>query len=120
VTVTGRVPDVRPYLDAAEVFVAPMRMARGIQNKVLEALAMGLPSVCSVAAWRGTVVPEGEGILATDDPRAFADHVVRLLTDAPYRAEMARKARQAAETSYSWDAQMQSLDRVIALVTKAA
>ena len=50
VTVTGRVPDTRPYLDGAEVFVAPMRMARGIQNKLLEALAIGLPCVASRAA----------------------------------------------------------------------
>jgi sugar transferase (PEP-CTERM/EpsH1 system associated) len=117
VTVTGRVPDVRPYLDSAEVFVAPMRMARGIQNKVLEALAMGLPCVSSVAAWQGTVVPEGEGLVATDEARDFADKVVALLSDAAYRNDMAKKARAAAESHYSWDVQMQALDRVIALVT---
>jgi sugar transferase (PEP-CTERM/EpsH1 system associated) len=117
VTVTGRVPDTRPYLDAAEVFVAPLRMARGIQNKVLEALAMGLPCVASMAAWNGTVIPQGEGILATDDPSQFAEHVIRLLQDDVYRAEMAGKARLAAETNYSWDTQMKALDRVVAEVT---
>jgi sugar transferase (PEP-CTERM/EpsH1 system associated) len=117
IAVTGRVPDTRPYLDAAEIFVAPMRMARGIQNKVLEALAMGLPCVSSVAAWQGTVVPAGEGIVATDDAREFAERVVALLSDATYRAEMGKKARAAAEANYSWDVQMQALDRVVALVT---
>ena len=53
VTVTGRVPDTRPYMDRAEVFVAPLRMARGIQNKLLEAMAMGLPCVASAAATSG-------------------------------------------------------------------
>lgn len=119
VTVTGRVPDTRPYIDQAEVFVAPLRMARGIQNKLLEALAMGLPCVASTAAWSGTLVPEGEGVLAADDPREFAEHAVRLLQDGRFRAEIARKARAAVEANYRWEGQMVSLDRVIAMVTAA-
>ena len=63
--------DTRPYLDAAEVFVAPLRMARGVQTSS-QALAMGLPSVASSAAWSGTVIPRGEGILVADQPREFA------------------------------------------------
>jgi polysaccharide biosynthesis protein PslH len=113
VTVTGRVPDTRPYLDGAEVFVAPMRMARGIQNKLLEALAMGLPCVASEAAAAGTVVPGGLGILATDNPEEFAVHVVRLLHNGAFRAAMASKARAAAELNYRWDVQLACLDRVI-------
>jgi polysaccharide biosynthesis protein PslH len=117
VTVTGRVPDTRPYLDGAEVFVAPMRMARGIQNKLLEALAMGLPCVASEAAAAGTVVPGGLGILATDAPDEFALHVVRLLRDGAFRATMAGKARAAAELNYRWDVQLACLDRVIAALS---
>lgn len=118
VTVTGRVPDTRPYLDAAQVFVAPLRMARGIQNKVLEALAMRLPCVSSMAAWRGTVISLGDGIVATDEPHEFADMVIRLLSNPQYREQMAIKARQSAEKFYTWDAQMQRLDHVIESVTK--
>jgi sugar transferase (PEP-CTERM/EpsH1 system associated) len=117
VAVTGWVPDTRPYLDAAEVFVAPLRLARGIQNKLLEALAMGLPCVASTAAWNGTVVPKGAGILVTDDSGEFAAQVVRLLRDDTLRAEMAGKARAVVESNYRWDRQMASLDRVIAAVT---
>lgn len=117
VTVTGRVPDTRPHLEEADVFVAPLRMARGVQNKVLEALAMGLPCVTSTAAWSGTVIPQGEGILATDDPKEFADYVLRLLRDTDFRAAMARKARAAAEANYRWDRPMAQLDRVITAVT---
>ena len=113
VSVTGRVPDTRPFLDSAEVFVAPLRMARGIQNKLLEAIAMGLPVVSSAAAWSGTAIPAGEGVLAADDPAVFAGHVVHLLRDKNYRNEMARKARAAAETYYTWDAQLKELDRII-------
>jgi sugar transferase (PEP-CTERM/EpsH1 system associated) len=117
VTVTGRVPDTRPYLDRAEVFVAPMRMARGIQNKLLEALAMGLPCVASKAAMAGTVVQDGEGILAADDPEEFAEHVLRLLRDSAFRAAMANKARAAAEANYQWDRQMACLDEVVAVLS---
>jgi len=118
ITVTGWVLDTRPYLDEAEVFVAPLRMARGIQNKVLEALAMGLPCVASTAAWSGTVVPKGEGIWATDDAREFAAYVIRLLQDGELRVSLARKARAAAEANYGWDRHLAQLDRVVTAVTQ--
>jgi sugar transferase (PEP-CTERM/EpsH1 system associated) len=117
VRVTGWVPDTRPYLDGAEVFVAPLRMARGVQNKLLEALAMSLPCVAAKAAWRGTVVPQGEGILIADDPKEFAEHVVHLLRDGDFRSKMALKARAAAEANYQWEAQLAPLDRVIAALS---
>jgi glycosyltransferase involved in cell wall biosynthesis len=116
VTVTGWVPDARPYLDRAEIFVAPLRMARGVQNKLLEALAMGLPCVASTAAWRGTVVPAAEGILATDNAQEFARNVIDLLRDSNRRAEMARRARAAAEAKYRWEVQLARLDQVITTV----
>ncbi len=118
VTVTGWVPDTRPYLDRAEVFVAPLRMARGVQNKLLEAAAMGLPCVASSAAWRGTVIAEGDGILVKDDPLEFAGLVVRLLQDVDWRSEMAGRARAAAVANYRWEAQMARLDQVIAAVSQ--
>lgn len=114
VTVTGSVPDTRPYLDRAEVFVAPLRIARGVQNKLLEVLSMGLPCVTSTAARNGTAVPDGEGIVATDDPQQFATHVIDLLQDANWRAVMGRRARAVTEASYHWEAQMARLDQVIA------
>lgn len=117
VTVTGRVPDTRPFLNSAEVFVAPLRVARGVQNKVLEALAMGLPCVVSGAAWRGTVIPAGDGILVTDEAAEFAERVVQLLRNATLRVDMATKARAAVEANYRWADQMAALDRVIANVT---
>ena len=113
VTVTGWVPDARPYLDRAEIFVAPLRMARGVQNKLLEALAMGLPCVASTAARSGTVVADGQGILATDEPMEFARYVVDLLRDGGRRAEMAHLARAAAEANYRWEVQLTRLDEAI-------
>ena len=119
VSVTGWVEDTRPHLDAAQVFVAPLRMARGVQNKVLEGLAMGLPCVASMAAWSGTVIPQGEGIVASNDPAEFARQIVKLITDTPYREQMALRARQSAEAHYTWQAQMDLLDGVIAQVVEA-
>jgi glycosyltransferase involved in cell wall biosynthesis len=93
-------------------------MARGVQNKLLEALAMGLPCVSSIAAWSGTVIPQGEGILATNDPTEFARHVIRLLRDRSWRTEMASKARAAAAANYRWEAQLARLDQVIATLSE--
>ncbi|MEX2649052.1 MAG: TIGR03087 family PEP-CTERM/XrtA system glycosyltransferase [Alphaproteobacteria bacterium] len=116
VVVTGRVPDVRPYLDSAEVCVVPLRIARGIQNKLLEAMAMGLPCVTTSVAWRGTTIRDGDGLVVADDAEAFADAVVRLAQDAGLRAGLGRKARAAVEADYTWDIQMGRLDRVIETV----
>ena len=113
VSVTGLVPDTRTYLDSAEVFVAPLRMARGIQNKLLEAMAMGLPVVTGNAAWRGTVIAQGDGMFVSDDPAEFAALVVRLLTNHEFRRSMAARARDNAEHHYRWDTQMALLDDVL-------
>ena len=117
VVVTGWVPDTRPYLASAEIFVAPLRMARGVQNKVLEVLAMGLPCVASMPAWSGTVIPAGEGILATDNPQQFAKYVICLLQDDAWRTEMATRARAAAEAYYRWQSQMGCFDDIIAAIS---
>jgi glycosyltransferase involved in cell wall biosynthesis len=100
------------------VAVVPLRIARGIQNKLLEALAMGVPCVSTAAAWSGTAIPNGDGILAADDPRDFADCVVRLLRDHVFRNDMATKARSVVEANFSWDAQLSTLDRLIAELTR--
>jgi glycosyltransferase involved in cell wall biosynthesis len=118
VHVTGWVPDTRPYLDKAEIFVAPLRIARGVQNKLLEALAMGLPSVCTRLAWRGTGVSEGKGILVADDAEELAGLVIRLFQDTTFREEMAQQARAAAEASFRWETQLAALDHVITTVTR--
>jgi sugar transferase (PEP-CTERM/EpsH1 system associated) len=119
VIVTGAVPDVRPYLDAAEICVVPLRIARGIQNKLLEGLAMGLPCISSRCSWGGTVIDEGEGILVADDPAEFAKHAINLLQDDQYRELMGRKARAVVEEKYTWDDQLQRLDLIIRRMTGA-
>jgi sugar transferase (PEP-CTERM/EpsH1 system associated) len=118
VIVTGRVPDVRPYLDAAEVAVVPLRMARGIQNKLLEAMSMGLPCVTTSRAWRGVDTTEGQGVVVVDDPAKFAGAVVALLQNDERRRESGRQARHAVERDYSWGPQLARLEAVLADVTR--
>lgn len=102
VTVTGAVPDVRPYLARASVFVAPLRIARGIQNKILEAMAMGVPVVGTSTALLGLEATEGDGIQIADDPADFARAVLALLTDPEWRRLCALRARAYAERRHSW------------------
>lgn len=80
VSVTGWVPDVRPYLQHAAAVVAPLRMARGIQNKVLEGMAMGRPVVVTSKGLEGIDATPGLELLVADDPASFADEVLSLLS----------------------------------------
>jgi hypothetical protein len=116
VEVVGTVPDVRPYLRQAAVAVAPMRVAGGVQNKILEAMAMGLPVVATSKAHAGLEARSGQHLFVADDPATFADVVVRLLSPVELRAQVGRAARKFVEANHSWVAAMAKLDRVIAQV----
>ncbi len=113
VEVTGRVPDVRPYLEEAAVVVVPLLLARGIQNKILEAMAMTTPVVATPPAFEGVEAAEGEGVLVGEPPEAFADHVVKLLEDAEFAGDVARRGRRLVEDRYGWDRQLRKLDGLI-------
>ena len=110
VVVTGTVPDVRPYLAHAAVVVAPLRIARGVQNKVLEAMAMGRPVVASAACAGGIdATPGAEFAVAATAPE-YVEQIVGLLDD-PSRAEaMGAAARRRVLERYSWDARLSQID----------
>ncbi|MCD6671528.1 MAG: TIGR03087 family PEP-CTERM/XrtA system glycosyltransferase [Burkholderiaceae bacterium] len=109
VQVTGRVPDVRPYLAHADVAVAPLRIARGTQNKVLEALAMAKPVVCTSAAASGLNLPMDNGFRVHDDGKAFAEAVVALAA-----AGENTNGRTHVTESFGWRANLLRVDRVLA------
>jgi len=117
VKVTGSVPDVRPFLAEASVCVVPLRLGRGIQNKLLEAMAMGIPTVSTTVAFAGVEAIRGSDLLVADDAKEFAAHVVRLLGDEKLRARLGQSARATMEKSYCWEARLADLEVTIASVT---
>lgn len=111
VFVTGRVPDVRPYLAHADVSVSPLRMARGIQNKVLEAMAMGRPMVASAAAFEGVRAEAGRDLLVADGAGPMAAAVAAVLDGA--HPGLGAAGRLAMEQGYAWSATLGRLDTVL-------
>jgi glycosyltransferase involved in cell wall biosynthesis len=102
IRVTGRVPDVRPYLARASAFVSPLRLGAGIKNKVLEALAMGCPVVGTQISLDGIAVQNGQDALVANGV-AMIDAIVRVLEDQSLRATLSTNGRKLIENRYSWD-----------------
>jgi sugar transferase (PEP-CTERM/EpsH1 system associated) len=102
VLVVGKVPDVRPYLRHAAVVVAPMRIARGIQNKVLEGMAMSRPVVTTSKGLEGIDAVIGDEVLVADDAPGFAATLNRLLGSDT--SSIGRAARRRVVSDYSWGA----------------
>lgn len=104
VDVTGEVEDVRPYLAAASVFVAPMVSGSGIKNKVLEAMAMARPVVVTPLAVEGLPVRSGQDALVADGAAQLAAAIIRLLRDPEGQTRMGKAARSLVEQRYTWEA----------------
>jgi sugar transferase (PEP-CTERM/EpsH1 system associated) len=112
VTVTGKVDDVRPYVAHAAAVVAPLRLARGVQNKVLEGLAHQKPVVASRAASRGLDAVPGRDLWMAEEPDAFAEAVIAAAT-GPDRERMAANGRALVEREYDWTVTLGALDRIL-------
>jgi sugar transferase (PEP-CTERM/EpsH1 system associated) len=110
ITVTGTVPDVRPYIAHADVVVAPLRIARGIQNKVLEAMAMARPVVVSAEAAVGLSARKGEDCEIAQNGEEAVRMVTRLLQDPGVGCVMGAAARRCVVENYSWQAHLARLD----------
>ncbi len=100
---TDYVPDVRPYLQGAACFIAPLRVGGGTRLKILDAWASGSPVVSTSRGCEGLKTVHGENILIADEPRAFAQAMHRVLTDAALRASLGKAGRDTVERHYSWD-----------------
>jgi polysaccharide biosynthesis protein PslH len=109
VTVTGSVPDVRPWLAAADVVVAPLLLARGVQNKILEAMAMAKPVVASPAAAQGIDAARDQAIVVADSAADMTDAVGALLNDPARRTAIGQAARVRMIERYGWDATLAPL-----------
>ncbi len=114
ITVTGRVVDVRPYIQHAGAAVAPLRMARGVQNKMLEAMAMARPVVATSGAAEGIDAREGEEFILADSPADFAASVLWLMSERKRGDAIGASARARMKAAYSWPAQFARLDAALA------
>lgn len=115
VAVTGAVHDIRPYLAHATVAVAPLRIARGIQNKVLEALAMAKPVLATPAAMDGIEVPKDLDTLVCEQPGTFAELATQLLVAGDSRG-LGDIGRRAVLKHYSWSESFSRFDELLSVV----
>ena len=117
VTVTGTVPDVRDYVRSSALSVAPLAIARGTQNKILESMAMGVPVVCSKNAAGGVDAVPGRHLLVAESSDQYADRIIRLMESEDDRRKLSVAGRERAMTSHSWSASMTKLDTIISSLT---
>jgi glycosyltransferase involved in cell wall biosynthesis len=103
VEVTGAVPDMAPWLDAADVVAVPMRWGSGTRIKILEAFAHGIPVVSSTIGAEGLDAVDGTHLLLAEGADAFADACRRLLSDASLRLQLATAARSLYLDRYRWE-----------------
>jgi sugar transferase (PEP-CTERM/EpsH1 system associated) len=104
IEVTGFVEDIAAVYNTASVVVAPLRFGAGTQNKVLEAMAMGIPVVCSNIGFKGLGINSGDGAIMQTDPAAFANSVIELLSSEEMRTNVGAKGIQVIQDNFGWDA----------------
>jgi glycosyltransferase involved in cell wall biosynthesis len=102
VVITGFVKDFPSVYRSASVVVAPLRFGAGTQNKVLEAMAMGVPVVCTHIGFQGLGVESGEGVFMEIDKDAFANRIIELLHNADRRKQVGEKGKLIIQTKFDW------------------
>ncbi len=120
VIVTGEVPDTRPWLAAADAVVAPLAVARGVQNKLLEAMAMARPVVASSFAAEGIDAVVGSDLLVADGPQATADMLAELFANHERGDAIGAAARRRMTARYGWDATLAPLAGILGITEPAA
>ncbi len=116
IVVTGYVPDLRPHIAQAQVAISPLPYAVGIQNKVLEAMALGTPVVASSSAVAGLQAVDGQHILVADHPQKFAAAVLHLLDDRALWQTISEQGLDYVSTYHNWE---QIIDRLVTVYTRA-
>ncbi|MBI4301866.1 MAG: glycosyltransferase, partial [Chloroflexi bacterium] len=120
VVVTGAVPDVRPYMAQASVYVVPMRIGSGVRLKALEAMAYGIPVVSTKVGVQGIAVTPSRHFLLADRAQEFAAQVVKLLTDSSRRQSLAQEAQKLLRERYDWQVIVPRLEEVYLRVRAGA
>lgn len=104
VTVTGSVPDVRPYIARSWVMAVPLRLGGGTRLKIMEAMASALPVVSTTVGAEGTGVTDDDQLLLADTPQRFVEQTARLLGDAGLRGRLAARGLEYVTAHFSWQA----------------
>jgi sugar transferase (PEP-CTERM/EpsH1 system associated) len=112
VTVTGYVPDIKPYLAAADIYVAPLRMGSGTRFKLLEAMAMGKAIVSTPLGAEGLNVEHGRHMLLADTERSFAGAIIDLLSNENRRRDLGENAARLVREYYDWGTIIPQIERV--------
>jgi glycosyltransferase involved in cell wall biosynthesis len=112
ISVTGYVDDLRQAIGGATIAVCPTKVKAGIQNKVLEAMAMGIPVVSTTEGVEGLSAAPGRDVLVADSPQEFADQVCHLLASPALRERIGAAGRQYVETHHRWDAAARRLEGI--------
>jgi sugar transferase (PEP-CTERM/EpsH1 system associated) len=115
VTVTGRVQEIGPFLNDAAASIVPLRIARGMQNKILEAMAHGVPVIATTIALEGIEARPGTELLLGDNARAFADMTIAVLRDKALRQSISSSAYSLVQNKYDWE---QNIRGVIHLISR--
>jgi glycosyltransferase involved in cell wall biosynthesis len=113
VTVTGFVSDTRQYLRRATIAVVPLRIARGIQNKILEAMAMGIPVVTTPQAFEGIEAKPGRDLILGENVGRIAEVVIKLIKEVSLRKCLGDNARRVIENNYCWKKNLEKLDNIL-------
>jgi len=111
VIITGFVKDLAATYNSASVVVAPLRFGAGTQNKVLEAMAMGVPVVCSHIGFGGLGIKSGEGAVMQTDPQQFANSVIDILSSAEMRRTVGQAGMRVVKNNFDWDIIAKTLER---------
>jgi glycosyltransferase involved in cell wall biosynthesis len=114
VEVTGRVEDVRPYIDGAAVYIVPLRIGGGTRLKIFEAMSVGRAVVSTTIGAEGLPVTPDQNILIADDPEAFARAVVQLFRDEALRRRLEHRARELVVEGYDWSVVADRLEAALA------
>lgn len=111
IEITGFIPDLKVMYQQASIVVSPLRFGAGTQNKVLEAMAMGIPVVSGIIGFEGLEIENGEGVFLESNPTGFANKVIELLESEPLRKQTGVKGGFVARDKFSWDIISLQLER---------
>jgi len=113
IEVTGYVTDILPYYHRADVFIAPFRLARGVQNKILQAFACGVPVVTTGKGAEGIACQHNEHLLVGETPDAMIEAIDRLVNNADLVQRLKNNALSLVQQSYSWQGQLAGLGELV-------